>query len=101
MHIGVIEPDGGLRGVLRFWMKDEGYTATGYMSSPVTYDNVDLILFGPSFVIPQKDIEILEQKEIPYIRVAHFDNMEVLLERIATVQQQVRQRADQYIAEDR
>lgn len=101
MHIGVVEPDGGLRGVIRFWMKDEGYMATGYLSSPPTYDNIDLVIFGPGYVIPQKDIEVLAEKRIPSIRLAHFDNMEKVLAQIAAHQQKIMERADQYIAEDR
>lgn len=96
MHVAVIEPEGGIRSVLRLFLQEEGHTATGYREIPITYNSIDVVIFGPTFALEEREREKLKGLHISYIQLAHFEDMDEVMKRVASFA-----RTEQRIVEDR
>lgn len=96
MNVAVIEPDGGIRCILSAFLLEDDYTVKDYTGIPKSYDGLDLVIFGPTMNVSQDQFKALAEKNIPYLHLEYFADMDVVMEQVAKFTH-----TEQYILEDR
>lgn len=96
MNVALIEPDGGIRCILSACLLEDNYKVKDYTEIPESYEGIDLVIFGPTIDVPEDQLESLAKKNIPYLQLEYFADMDKLMEDVAKFAH-----TEQYILEDR
>ena len=83
MNVAVVESDGGIRCILCAFLQEDGYTVKDYNELPPGYDEIDMVIFGPSMTVPQSQFDLLNEKQIQYLQLEYFADMDVVMKQVA------------------